>query len=208
MNTVVKVDEKIVAMQAFVKIAEKYYKGKGVNRDPKAIKKIKKALLKPEHFCRLDINPKKVYKNYSNLDMAIDTDIKDFDPLHDIDVDQFEKDIITAHEEIEKFDDMPSVSAGRFLDMIFDKTIGLYKEGIENFAPERDDKYFMDVLDRELEVYKPCNKDGANSTDNSYPVENVKKELVEAVKNEILSEITQELPNAFQKVMYANIKKK
>lgn len=163
MNTIVKVDEKIVVMQAFVRIVKKCYENKGVNRDPKAVKKIKKALLKPEHFCRLDINPEKVYKNYSNLDMAIDTDDRGFDPYNDIDVDQLSADIMTAYKSIENPDNTSIINSGRFIDMVFDKTIGLYKEGIENFAPERDDNYFMEVLDRELEIYKPCNKGSTNN---------------------------------------------
>ena len=66
----ISIDEKVVAMQAFVKIVRKYYEGKGVRRDPKAIEKIKKALVNPEHFCRLDIDPKRVYADYSKLDVC------------------------------------------------------------------------------------------------------------------------------------------
>lgn len=161
MNVVVKIDEKFVAMAAFVRIVKKCYEGKGVFRNPKAVCKIRKALLNPEHFCRLDINPEKVYEEYNKLEM--DTDITDFDPCHNIDVDQLTKDILNVTNGIidspDDFGDTPLVNAGRFIDMVFDKTIGLYKEGIENFAPEKDYKYFMDVLDRELEIYKPRNKD-------------------------------------------------
>ncbi len=205
MNITVKIDEKFVAMAAFVEIIEKYYEGKGVRRDPKAIKKIKQALINPKHFCRLDIDPEKVYKAYSKLDMAVDTDVREFDLLNDIDIDQFSEDIMTAYNAVEKFDDTPSVVCGRFIDMTFDKSVGLYKEGIENFAPEKDDKYFMDVLDRELEIYKSSNKDNTNGTNKSNPVD-VNKEFIEAVKNEVLSEITKELPKAFEKAMFTNAK--
>lgn len=205
MNVTVKIDEKFVAMAAFVKIVKKYYEGKGVRRNPKAIKKIKQALVYPEHFCRLDIDPEKVYKAYNELDMAVDTNDREFDPYNDIDIDQLSEDIMIAYNAVEKFDDTPSVNTGRFVDMVFDKTIGLYKEGIENFAPEKDDKYFMDVLDRELEIYKPRNKDNTKGADKSNPVDD-KKELIETVKNEVISEITQGLPKAFEKAMYTNIK--
>lgn len=149
----ISIDEKIVAMQAFVKIVRKYYEGKGVRRDPKAIEKIKKALVNPEHFCRLDIDPKRVYADYSKLDMFTEADIEEFDPLQGIDIDQLSEDIMTAYKAVKKTDGMPSVVCGRFIDMIFDKTIGLYKTGIENFAPECNDMYFLNVLKKELEIY-------------------------------------------------------
>lgn len=207
MNVTVKIDEKFVAMAAFVKIVKKYYEGKGVYRNPKAVCKIRKALLNPEHFCRLDISPEKVYKDYNKLEM--NTDITDFAPCHDIDVDQLTKDILNVTNGIieasDDFGDIPLINSGRFLDMIFDKTVGLYKEGIENFAPEKDDKYYMDVLDREMDIYKPCNKDNADGTDKPNSVTD-NKELIETIKNEVLSEITQGLPKAFEKAMYTNIK--
>lgn len=207
MNVTVKIDEKFVAMAAFVRIVKKCYEGKGVYRNPKAVCKIRKALLNPEHFCRLYISPEKVYEDYNKLDMA--TDITDFDSCHDIDTEQLERDIINVVNGIidspDDFGDIPLINAGRFLDIVFDKTVGLYKKGFENFAPEKDDKYFMDVLDRELEIYKPHNKDNTNGTDKSNSV-NVNKELIETIKNEVLSEITKELPKAFEKAMLTNIK--
>lgn len=106
--------------------------------------------------------PEKVYEDYCKLDMTMETNDKEFDPIHGIDVDQLSEDVMTAYETIEKIDDIPSVNAGRLLDMIFDKNIGLYKEEIENFAPECNDKYFMNVLERELETYKRCHKDNSN----------------------------------------------
>lgn len=207
MNVVVKIDEKFVAMAAFVRIVKKCYEGKGVFRNPKAVCKIRKALLNPEHFCRLDINPEKVYEEYNKLEM--DTDITDFDPCHNIDVDQLTKDILNVTNGIidspDDFGDTPLVNAGRFIDMVFDKTVKFYKEGIENFAPEKDDKYFLGVLDRELELHKTRNENNTEGSDKPNSVTD-NKELIETIKNEVLSEITEGLPKAFEKAMFTNIK--
>ncbi len=201
------ISENLIAMAAFTQIIRKCYEGKGVYRDPKAVCKIRKALFEPESFCKLNISPEKVYEDYNKLEMP--TDITDFDPCHDIDAEQLERDILNVVNGIidspNDFGDIPLINAGRFLEMIFDKSVGLYKEGIENFAPEKDDKYFLDVLDRELEIYKPHNKDNTKDTDKSNPV-NVNKELVETVKNEVLSEIMAEIPKAMEKVMFSNVK--
>lgn len=152
MNISVTIDEKIVAMAAFVKIVKKYYKDKGFNRDPKAVKKFMTALSNPEHFCRMDIDPEKVYEDYTKLDMGIETNDRVLDAVHGIDSEQLCRDILTAYNTIEQIDDMPSIYAGRYLDMVFDKTIGNYKEGLENFAIDKDDRYFMNVLSNEQKI--------------------------------------------------------
>lgn len=203
MNVTVKIDEKFVAMAAFVKIVKKCYEGKGVYRNPKAVCKIRKALLNPEHFCRLDINPEKVYEEYNKLEM--DTDITDFDPCHDIDVDQLTKDILNVTngiiDSLDDFGDTPLVNAGMFLEMINDKTLGYYKT--EEFGKGHDDAYFLSVFNEQMKIFKPC--DDTNTNSNPVDVDQI-DQLAEKVKDKILGDITKEIPKAFEKAMYTNIK--
>lgn len=195
------VDENLIAMSAFTKIVKKYYKDMGANRSPEVIEKFKMAMVNPEHFCRLDFNADDVQRRYANLKITVG----EFDP-NVADADVIESDILDAYNELEDIDkkDTPAVNAGRFLEMLDDKTFKYYKIG--DFAPNRDDSYFMGVLEEKLKHYKPCGIDDTNGTDNLDSAENVKKELVETVKSEILSEIATEIPRAFEKAMYTNIK--
>lgn len=200
------IDENVIVMQAFVWIIRKCYENKGMYRDPKAVRKIRKALINPEHYCRLDIDPNKVFADYEKLEMSVD--VEGYDLYREIDVDQLTRDILNVVEGIidspDDFGDTPFVNAGKWLEMINDKLCGYYKTG--EFGKGHDDSYYIEVLDEQMKIYKPCNTDDTNSTDNSDSVENVKKELVEAVKTELLSEITQEIPKAFERTMYTNLK--
>ena len=206
MNVTVKIDENVVAMQAFVKVVTKYYENKGVYRDLKVRRKIREALINPEHYCRLDIDPNKVFADYEKIKMS--ADVEGYDLYRDIDVTQLIEDILNVCNVMidspDDFGDMPFINAGKWLEMINDKIYGYYKTG--EFGKGHDDSYYIEVLDEQMKIYKPCNTDDTNSTDNSDSVENVKKELVEAVKTELLSEITQEIPKAFERTMYTNVK--
>lgn len=142
------IDENVIVMQAFIRIVKDCYKGRGVYRDPKAVRKIRKALLEPESFCKLNIDPNKVYEKYEKLKMSVD--IEDYDPHHDIDVDQFTQDILNVAKGIDGNDDIgdePFINAGKFLEMINDKTLGYYKTG--EFGRGHDDAYYIDVLNEE-----------------------------------------------------------
>lgn len=85
--------------------------------------------------------------------MSVETE--GYDPHRDIDVEQLIEDTLNVTNGIidspDDFGDTPLINAGKFLEIINDKIYGYYKTGC--FAPERDDFYFMDVLDRELEIY-------------------------------------------------------
>lgn len=194
------IDENLIAMAAFTKIVKKYYKNMGANRSPEVIEKFKMAMLSPEHFCRLDFDVDNIQRKYSNIEI-----VKKFDP-DTMDADIIQSDILDAYNELDELykEDTPAVNAGRFLEMLDDKVLKYYKIG--DFAPGHDDSYFVGVLEEKLKHYKPCGIDDTNGTDNLDSAENVKKELVETVKSEILSEIATEIPRAFEKAMYANIK--
>lgn len=196
------IDENLIAMTAFTKIVKKYYKDMGANRSPEVIERFKQAMINSEHFCKLDFDLNDIQRRYANLKITVG-----FDP-NVADADIIESDIIDAYNEIDKIDNTQSVAvnAGRFLDMLDDKTFGYYKIG--DFAPERDDSYFMGVLDEKLKYHKPCNTDDTNGTDNSNPVDVNVEQIAQKVKSEVLNEIMRELPKAFEKAMYTNIKKK
>lgn len=194
------INENLIAMAAFTKIVKKYYKNMGANRSPEVIEKFKLAMINPAHFCRLDFDVDNIQRKYSNIEI-----VKKFDP-DTMDADIIQSDILDAYNELDELykEDTPAVNAGRFLEMLDDKTLGYYKIG--DFAPNRDDSYFVGVLEEKLKHYKPCGIDDTNGTDNLDSAENVKKELVETAKSEILSEIATEIPRAFEKAMYTNIK--
>lgn len=194
------IDENLIAMAAFTKIVKKYYKNMGANRSPEVIEKFKMAMINPAHFCRLDFDVDNIQRKYSNIEI-----VKKFDP-DTMDADIIQSDILDAYNELDELykEDTPAVNAGRFLEMLDDKVLKYYKIG--DFAPGHDDSYFVGVLEEKLKHYKPCGIDDTNGTDNLDSAENVKKELVETVKSEILSEIATEIPRAFEKAMYANIK--
>lgn len=164
--------------------------------------KIRKALINPEHFCRLDIDPNKVFADYEKLEMSVD--VEGYDLYRDIDVQQLTEDILNVANGIidspDDFGDMPFINAGKFLEMINDKIYGYYKTG--EFGKGHDDAYYIGVFEEQMKIYKPCNNTNKNNAD-SVDVE----QITQKVKNEILSEITQELPKAFEKAMYTNVKK-
>lgn len=195
------ISENLIAMAAFTKIVKKYYKDMGANRSPEVIEKFKMAMVNPAHFCRLDFDTDDIQRRYANLKITVG----EFDP-NVADADIIGGDVLDAYNELEDIDkkDTPAVNAGRFLEMLDDKTFKYYKIG--DFAPGHDDSYFVGVLNEKLKYHKPCNTDHDNSTNNLDSAENVKKELVETVKSEILSEIATEIPRAFEKAMYTNIK--
>ena len=194
------IDENLIAMAAFTKIVKKFYKDLGANRSTEVIEKFKQAMISPESFCKLNFDPDDIQRKYANLKITVGG----FDP-NDTDADIIESDILIAYNEIDKIDNTQSVSvnAGRFLDMVDDKTFKYYKIG--DFAPGRDDSYFMGVLDEKLKYHKPCNANGTNDTDNTNSTENV-EQIAQMVKNEVLSEIVKGLPEAFEKAMYTNAK--
>lgn len=197
------IDENVIIMQAFVRIVKDCYKGRGVYRDPKAVRKIRKALLEPESFCKLNIDTNTVYKNYEKLKMFVD--IEDFDPCHDVDVDQFTQDILNVANGIidspDDFGNEPFVNAGKFLEMINDKLYGYYKTG--HFGEGHNDDYFSNVFDEQMKIFKPC--DATNTNSNPVDVDQI-DQLAEKVKDKILGDITKEIPKAFEKAMYTNIK--
>lgn len=151
------IDENLIAMAAFTKIVKKYYKDMGANRSPEVIEKFKMAMINPEHFCRLDFDADDVQRRYANLEI-----VKKLDP-YVMDADVIESDILDAYNELEDIDKngSPAVNTGRFLEMLDDKVLKYYKIG--NFAPERDDSYFMGVLEEKLKHYKPYKADNTNN---------------------------------------------
>lgn len=193
------IDENLIVMSAFTKIVKKFYKDLGANRSPEVIEKFMQAMINPAHFCRLDFDIDDIQRRYANLEI-----VAEFDP-YAIDADIIESDILDAYNELDEIykKDTPAVNAGRFLEMLDDKTHKYYKLG--DFAPGRDDSYFMEVLDEKLKYHKPCNANGTNDTDNNNSTENV-EQIAQMVKNEVLSEIVKGLPEAFEKAMYANVK--
>lgn len=197
------IDENVIIMQAFVRIVKDCYKGRGVYRDPKAVRKIRKALLEPESFCKLNIDANTVYKNYEKLKMFVD--IEDFDPRHDVDVDQFTQDILNVANGIidspDDFGNEPFVNAGKFLEMINDKLYGYYKTG--HFGEGHNDDYFSNVFDEQMKIFKPC--DDTNTNSNPVDVDQI-DQLAEKVKDKILGDITKEIPKAFEKTMFTTIK--
>ena len=196
------IDENLIAMAAFTKIVKKYYKNMGANRSPEVIEKFKLAMVSPEHFCRLDFDADDVQRRYANLEI-----VKKLDP-YVMDADVIESDILDAYNELEDIDKngSPAVNTGRFLEMLDDKVLKYYKIG--NFAPERDDSYFMGVLEEKLKHYKPYKADNTNNANNVNPVRDVDQidQLAEKAKDKILGDIASGLPKAFEKVMYTNIK--
>ena len=194
------IDENLIAMSAFTKIVKKFYKGLGANRSPEVIEKFKQAMISPESFCKLNFDPDDIQRKYANLKITVGG----FDP-NDTDADIIESDILIAYNGIDKIDNTQSasVNAGRFLDMLDDKTFKYYKIG--DFAPGCDDSYFMGVLDEKLKYYKPCDTDNTNGTDNSDSVGDI-EQIAQKVKSEVLSEITKGLPEAFEKAMYTNVR--
>lgn len=125
-----------------------------------------------------------------------------------MDANIIEGDILDAFNELDELykEDTPAVNAGRFLEMLDDKVLKYYKIG--DFAPERDDKYFLDVLKEKLTYYKPHKADDSGNTDNVQTNKNVDQieQLAEKVKDKISSEIIKELPKAFKTAMYTNVK--
>lgn len=194
------IDENLIAMAAFTKIVKKFYKDLGANRSPEVIEKFKQAMISPESFCKLNFDPDDIQRKYANLKITVGG----FDP-NDTDADIIESDILTAYNEIDKIDNTQSVAVntGRFLDMLDDKTFKYYKIG--DFAPGRDDSYFMEVLDEKLKYYKPCDTYDTYSTDEDNTIGDV-EQIAQKVKSEILSEIMQGLPKAFEKAMYTNVR--
>lgn len=196
------IDENLIAMAAFIKIVKKYYKDMGANRSPEVIEKFKMAMVNPAHFCRLDFDADDIQRRYANLEI-----VKKFDP-YAVDADVIQSDILDAYNELEDIDknDSPAVNAGRFLEMLDDKVLKYYKIG--DFAPERDDSYFMGVLEEKLKHYKPCKADDIDELNNVNPVGDVDQidQLAEKVKDKILGDITKEIPQTFEKAMYTNLK--
>lgn len=195
------IDENVIVMQAFVWIIRKCYENKGMYRDPKAVRKIRKALINPEHYCRLDIDPNKVFADYEKLEMSVD--VEGYDLYREIDVDQLTRDILNVVEGIidspDDFGDTPFVNAGKWLEMINDKLCGYYKTA--HFGEGRNDDYFLDVFNEQMKNYNTCddtNKDNADLVD----IEEVTKE----VKEEIYKEVVQGLPKAVEKYLFANVK--
>lgn len=189
-------DENLIAMAAFTKLVKKFYKDLGANRSTEVIEKFKQAMISPESFCKLNFDPDNIQRKYANLKITVGG----FDP-NDTDADIIGGDILTAYNEIDKIDNTQSVAvnAGRFLDMVDDKTFKYYKLG--DFAPGRDDSYFMGVLDEKLKYHKPCddtNKDNVDFVD----IEQVTQE----VKEEIYKEVVQGLSKAVEKYLFANAK--
>lgn len=197
------IDENLIAMAAFTKIVKKYYKDMGANRSPEVIEKFKMAMLSPEHFCRLDFDADDIQRRYANLKITVG----EFDP-NVADADIIGGDVLDAYNELEDIDkkDTPAVNAGRFLEMLDDKTFKYYKIG--NFAPEHDDSYFMGVLEEKLKHYKPYKADNTNNANNVNPVGDViqitEDRLAEKVKDKILGSIIEELPRAFSQAIYTN----
>lgn len=195
------IDENVIVMQAFVRIVKDCYKGRGVYRDPKAVRKIRKALITPESFCKLNIDANTVYKNYEKLKMFVD--IEDFDPRHDVDVDQFTQDILNVANGIidspDDFGNEPFVNAGKFLEMINDKLYGYYKTG--EFGKGHDDAYFLSVFDEQAKIFKSC--DDTNTNSNPVDVDQI-DQLAERLKDKILGGIIEELPRAFSQAIYTN----
>lgn len=145
------IDENVIVMQAFVRIVKDCYKGRGVYRDPKAVRKIRKALLEPESFCKLNIDPDIVYENYEKIKMSVD--IEDYDLYHDIDVNMFIEDILNAVKGIDGNDDIgdePFINAGKFLEMINDKLYGYYEA--REFGKGHDDAYYIKILDEHTNI--------------------------------------------------------
>lgn len=196
------ISENLIAMAAFTKIVKKYYKDMGANRSPEVIKKFTEAMINPAHFCRLDFDIDNIQRKYANLEI-----VKKFDP-YAVDADVIESDILDAFNELDELykEDTPAVNAGRFLEMLDDKTFKYYKIG--NFAPEHDDEYFMNVLKEKLTHHKPHKADDSSNTDNVQTTEDVAQidQLAEKVKDKVLSEITAEIPKAFEKAMFTNAK--
>lgn len=195
------IDENVIVMQAFIQIIKKCYENKGVYRDPKAVKKIRKALINPEHYCRLDIDPNKVFADYEKLEMSVD--VEGYDLYREIDVEQLIEDILNVASGIidspDDFGDTPFVNAGKWLEMINDKLCGYYKTA--HFGEGRNDDYFLDVFNEQMKNYNTCddtNKDNADLVD----IEEITKE----VKEEIYKEVVQGLPKAVEKYLFANVK--
>lgn len=195
------IDENVIVMQAFVQIIKKCYENKGMYRDPKAVRKIRKALINPEHYCRLDIDPNKVFADYEKLEMSVD--VEGYDLYREIDVDQLTRDILNVVEGIidspDDFGDTPFVNAGKWLEMINDKLCGYYKTA--HFGEGRNDDYFLDVFNEQMKNYNTCddtNKDNADLVD----IEEITKE----VKEEIYKEVVQGLPKVVEKYLFANVK--
>lgn len=138
------INENFIAMGAFTKIVKKYYKNMGANRSSKGVEKFKKAMLDPAGFCKLNFDVDDIQRKYSNLKI-----VKKFDP-YALDANIIEKDILDAFNELDELykADTPAVNAGRFLEMLDDKVFQYYKIG--DFAPERNDEYFLSVLEEKL----------------------------------------------------------
>lgn len=196
------INENLIAMAAFTKIVKKYYTDMGANRSPEVISKFKKAMINPEHFCRLDFDVDDVQRKYASLKI-----VKKFDP-YAMDADVIQSDILDAFNELDELykGDTPAVNAGRFLEMLDDKVLKYYKIG--DFAPNCDDAYFRNVLEEKLTHHKPHKDDDSGNTDNVQTTEDVDKidKLAEKVKDKILSEIMAEIPKAMEKVMFTNAK--
>lgn len=196
------IDENLIAMAAFTKIVKKYYKDMGANRSPEVIEKFKMAMINPAHFCRLDFDVDNIQRKYSNIEI-----VKKFDP-DTMDADIIQSDILDAYNELDELykEDTPAVNAGRFLEMLDDKVLKYYKIG--DFAPERDDSYFVGVLNEKLKYHKPCKADDANNVNNVNPVGDViqitEDRLAERLKDKILGGIIEELPRAFSQAIYTN----
>lgn len=201
MNITVKIDENVVAMQAFVKVVTKCYENKGVYRDLKARRKIREALINPEHYFRLDIDPNKVFADYEKIKLSDDVD--GYDLYRDIDVEQLTEDILNVCNVMidspDDFGDMPFINAGKWLEMINDKLYGYYKTG--HFGEGHDDSYFLNVLEEQMKIYSSCKSKDKNK-DNAVDVEKISQNI----KNEVLKEIMQGIPEAFEKAIYTNLK--
>lgn len=154
----------------------------------------------PESFCKLNFDPDDIQRKYANLKITVGG----FDP-NDTDADIIESDILIAYNGIDKIDNTQSasVNARRFLDMLDDKTFKYYKIG--DFASERDDSYFMGVLDEKLKYYKPCDTYDTYGTDEDNTIVDI-EEITQEVKEEIYKEVVQELPKAVEKYLFANVK--
>lgn len=201
MLSTVKIDENVIVMQAFVRIIKKCYENKGVYRDQKAVRKIRKALINPEHYCRLDIDPNKVFADYEKLKMSVD--VEGYDLYREIDVDQLTRDILNVVNGIvdspDDFGDTPFVNAGKWLEMINDKVYGYYQT--DHFGEGRNDDYYVNVLDEQMKIYNPCD----DTNNDSVGVVDIEK-ITQEVKEEIYKEVVQGLPKAFEKAMCTNIK--
>lgn len=191
------IDENLIAMAAFTKIVKKFYTELGANRSPEVIEKFKQAMINPEHFCRLDFDADDVQRKYANLKITIE-----FDPA-DISAGIVESDILEAYNEIDKIDTQSvAVNAGRFLDMLDDKAHRHYKIG--DFAPERDDTYFTNVLDEKLKHFNKLYNCDETDTGEINHAESINiEQITQNIKNEIYSEIKNEIPKAMENCLFS-----